>query len=115
MSDDLLDQLVVLYRTAARETAVPKMDDRVLRYAQQREFRGLRIGAIGLGLALAASMLLWVSMPRNPDVVRVSPAVMAMTSATPGYSEGRTQSYLMQMDVRPPDSPVAEYLRHHTP
>ncbi|HMH67489.1 MAG TPA: hypothetical protein VK519_06175 [Pinirhizobacter sp.] len=115
MSDDLLDQLVVLYRTAARETAAPQMDDRVLRYARQREFRGLGIGAIGLGLALAASMLLWVSMPRDPGVALASPVAMDMTSAAPGYSEGRSQSYLMQMDVRPPDSPVAQYLRQHTP
>ena len=115
MSDDVLDQLVVLYRTAARETAAPQMDDRVLRYARQREFRGLRIGAIGLGLALAASMLLWVSVRRDLGVALAPPADMAMTSATPGYGEGRTQSYLMQMDVRPPDSPVAQYLRHHTP
>ena len=115
MSDDSLDQLVVLYRTAARETAAPQMDDRVLRLARQREFRGLGIGAIGLGLALAASMLLWVSVRRDPGVPLASSADMGVTSATPGYSEGRTQSYLMQMDVRPPDSPVAQYLRHHTP
>ena len=115
MSDDLLDQLVGLYRTAARETAAPHMDERVLRFARQREFRGLGIGAIGLGLALAASMLLWVSIRRDPGVALASPAGTDTASATPGYSEGRTQSFLMQLDVRPPDSPVAQYLRHHTP
>jgi hypothetical protein len=115
MSDDLLEPLVALYRTAARETAAPQMDERVLRFARQREFRGQGIGAIGLGLALAASMLLWVSVRRDTGVTLVSPADMDITSATPGYSEGRTQSYLMQMDVRPPDSPVAQYLRHHSP
>ncbi|NII74458.1 hypothetical protein FHW84_003048 [Dyella sp. SG562] len=89
-NDDVLDELVALYRQSANETAPRRVDAKVLRAAEARR---LHRAWPWLGLAMAASFALWLmvfhAMPMPP-----APPVQAHHDAT--------ATYLLHMDIRPP-------------
>ena len=107
MNDDL-DDVLRLYRNAAREAPTAQMDARILRAADHvstlRRWRRRAMWPV----AIAASLLLWASMhggtPR-PDMPHDPMA---------GYDAGRTQAELLRMDVTPPRNDVDSFLMNAT-
>jgi hypothetical protein len=105
MKDDSLDEWVALYRQSAREQSAPSVDARILAAAEQASQRR-RWPAWPIGLATAAALLLMFAMHPGTSDPRGNAA-----HATPSIGRNDdTASYLMQMDVTHPDSPVAQYL-----
>lgn len=102
MTDDM-DELLRLYRHASTEAPQARMDDRILRAAENvstlRRWRRRAVWPV----AIAASWLLWAS------VQGVQHQTLAHDPMA-GYDAGRTQAELLQMDVTPPHNDVDHFL-----
>lgn len=90
MNDDALDELVALYRQSANETAPRRVDARVLRAVEAHASAQHRRWP-WLGLAVAASVALWLAV-YHATPMRGSPAP----------ADDPTALYLLHMDVTPP-------------
>ncbi len=110
MSDESLDELISLYRRAARETPAPRVDRRILAHAENAR----RSRHWPLAAAIAAGLLIWLGAHHFASDPQ-APMALAIDSGAPGYAEGRTRAYLQSMDIAPPPSPVAQYLISSTP
>jgi hypothetical protein len=111
MNDDSLDDLVALYRTAAREAPEPNVDARILQMADRANRPGHHAPQrwVWFTGAIAASGLLWLNW-HHAALPPLPPAQISIGSDTPGYLDGRTRAYLLQMDITPTLSPSARYL-----
>ncbi|WP_281851960.1 hypothetical protein [Dyella sp. GSA-30] len=109
--DTSLDEAIALYKRHAREAPEAMVDTRILRIAlnSNRQRRAMR--QLPWLIAAAASVMVWLGIaqpfaahhPTSPGHVETHP---------PGYLEGSSRAYLLGMDVSPPTSDVAAYLRH---
>jgi hypothetical protein len=111
-NDDSMDGLVALYREVAQEAPRAGVDARILEIAEaagHRHRHRQRVRWPWLAAALAAGMLIWLTSHRSAPAAAPQ-AQAAASNATPGYLDGRTRAYLLQMDVAPPLSPSARYL-----
>lgn len=91
-NDDALDELVALYRQSANETAPRRLDARVLRAAAAQDpARRVRRALPWLGMAMAASFAIWLT------IYHATPT----RSARP-LAEDAIGIYLLHMDVTPP-------------
>jgi hypothetical protein len=110
MSDPSMDDLIALYRAAAREKPLPETDARLLQLAaRQSRYRHRLHYWAWPAAALAASVLLWLTTRVAPEPV--PPHVPTSTStAVPGRMDGRDRAYLMSMNVAPPLSPATQFL-----
>ncbi|GLQ97231.1 hypothetical protein [Dyella mobilis] len=109
MTDHLKDELVDLYRQAARERSSSSIDARILDAAERASKRRGRF-TWPVGLAAAAALVLlvgthWHAIDPSPSAAHL-PRSAAYTDST--------SIYLMQMDVEHVSSPVAQYLTAHT-
>lgn len=109
MSDDSLNELISLYRRAARETSSTRADTRILQLATRASRRHVMGAWLWLGAAVAACMALWLVMhPLEPQPTMT--AAIAVETALPGSTNGTDSAYLLQMDIAPAPTPVAQYL-----
>ncbi len=110
MSDDSMDDLIALYRNAAREAPRPKMDAKILQLAETRSpSRRRSQQRAWTAVAVAACALLWFAGHRAA-LPFSSPTQTSTHSVAPGYLDGRNRTYLMTMDITPPHSPTAQFL-----
>jgi hypothetical protein len=105
-----MDDLIALYRAAARERPLPETDARLLQLAARhvRHRRRLHYWAWP-AVALAASVLLWLAARAAPWPVAPH-APTSTNTAVPGRLDGRDRAYLMSMEVAPPLSPATQFL-----
>ena len=87
MNDDVLDELVALYRQSANETAPRRVDAKVLRAADARR---MHRALPWLGLTMAASIALWATVYHAMPM----PAASAPVDTT--------SSYLLHMNLMQP-------------
>jgi len=105
MSEDVMDDLVRLYRQSAREAPTERIDTRILR-AAATQAKMHRLSRRWLWpMAAAASIALWASVHGLSQAPQG-----AAGELMPGYRAGRIRADLLQMDVKPPTSDVARYL-----
>ncbi len=103
MNDPSLDELLQLYRSAARETTAPGMDARVL-HAAEREARTRRAWRHrGWPIAIAASLVLWAAW--HPVAPMLGAAV-----TLPSEETLRLRHELQQLPVASPHSDITQYL-----
>ncbi|WP_430391894.1 hypothetical protein [Dyella sp. 20L07] len=111
MTDDLSDDLLVLYRQAARERTSMRMDRMILAEAERttrwrrvrsRHFRTAAIAASVAALALAIHGFAQHSEPMLP------------ASSIPDLTDGSTSAYLQRMDISPQASATQQYLMVET-
>jgi len=99
-NDDVLDELVALYRQSANETAPRRMDAKVWRAAATA--RRMHRALPWLGMAIAASFALWLMVYR------------AMPMPDPQAHHNATRTYLLHMDIRPPQQGTDVLARNTT-
>lgn len=116
MSDDALDELISLYRKAARERSSTRTDTQILQLAARASRRHVRGAWLWLGAAVASFMALWLVMHPAESHPTMT-AATAVETALPGSAAGTDSAYLLQMDLTPAPTPVAQYLMSeaHTP
>jgi hypothetical protein len=108
MSDTALDELVSLYRKAARETSPTRADARILRLAARTGRHHLRGAWWWLGAAasfMALRLVMHVAEPHPTEA-----AAIGLETVLPGSTDGTASAYLLQMDITPAPTPVAQYL-----
>lgn len=108
MNDSNPDAMTALYRRHAREAPAPDIDARILAMAHNTKTQTAgRHRWVWASVPIAAVLALWFVTPHITPVVASPPAY-----SMHGYDEGRTQAYLLGMDISPPTSPVADALLH---
>ncbi|WP_158882781.1 hypothetical protein [Rhodanobacter sp. L36] len=113
MNDESFDELIALYRKVARETSSVHIDDRILEFSTRTRRRGAQLSWQWFAAAAASFAALWLTI----HALQPHPAkALAATAETvqPGWADGVDRAYLLQMDVTPASSPVAQYLMHET-
>lgn len=114
MNDDVsFDEDIALYRRHARETPTPLADARVFRAATVAARQRRAMAYLPWMGAAAAGLALWLGLAQ-PFKPMPTPTAHVAQSSPPGYLEGQTRVYLMQMDVRTPTSDTASYLLQQT-
>lgn len=114
MSDDMsFDEDIALYRRHAREAPTALADARILRAAATASRQRRALAYLPWLGAAAAGLALWLGLAQ-PFKPLPPPTTKYAQSSPPGYLEGQTRAYLMQMDVRTSASDTASYLLQHT-
>lgn len=111
MSNESLDELISLYRQGAREASSAQADERILQLAAHSGSRQRTAVAWRWLGAVAAVMVLWLTihavMPHPPAIVT---ATVVTGRIAPGATEDALRFGLLQMDITPAPTPVAQYL-----
>lgn len=103
-----MDDLLRLYRRASNEAPDARIDARILRAAENVSQSRRRWRSIAWPIAMAASLLLFVSLH---GAHRASPS---RHDPMAGYDAGRTQADMLRMDVAPPRNEVDRFLMNAT-
>jgi hypothetical protein len=111
MNDELLDDLIMLYRQGARERTSPRVDRLLL--AQAERAAKHRLSAWSVRLVTAAAAMVVLSLAFHAMSARpIAPVESASTA--PGGTDDSTRAYLQHMDVMPGASATQQYLMVET-
>lgn len=107
MSDPGMDDLLRIYRVAARETTTPAMDAHILQAAERAAHAPRRRRYLAWPMALAASLVLWAAW--HPITPMLGSAI---TLPLPSAEALQLRHELQQVPAAPPGSDIAQYLLH---